>query len=152
MEFVEIVATNRKARRDYTVFETYEAGIQLFGTEVKSLRNRSVSLDGSYAGVDRGEVFLYDVNIAPYTHGNIFNRDPKRKRKLLLNKDEIKRLYGKTQVRGFTLIPLKLYFNNKGLAKLELGLCRGKKDYDHREDIKKRDLARLERQAERRRR
>jgi len=152
MEFVEIVATNRKARRDYTVFETYEAGLQLFGTEVKSLRNRSVSLDGSYAGVDRGEVFLYDANIAPYTHGNIFNRDPKRKRKLLLNKDEIKRLYGKTQVRGFTLIPLKLYFNNKGLAKLELGLCRGKKDYDHREDIKKRDLARLERQAERRRR
>lgn len=152
MEFVQIVSTNRKARRDYTVFETYEAGMQLYGTEVKSLRNRSVSLDGSYAGVDRGEVFLYDANIAPYTHGNIFNRDPKRKRKLLLKKDEIKRLFGKTQVRGFTLIPLKLYFNDKGLAKLEIGLCRGKKDYDHREDIKKRDLDRLDRQAEKGRR
>ncbi len=149
---MEIVATNRKARRDYTVEETYEAGIQLFGTEVKSLRNHAISLDGSYAGVANNEVFLYEANIAPYSHGNIFNRDPKRKRKLLLNRDEIKRLYGKTQVRGFTLIPLKVYFNDKGIAKVELGLCRGKKVYDHREEIKKRDLARLERQAEKRRR
>ena len=149
---MEIVATNRKARRDYIIEEIYEAGIQLFGTEVKSLRNRNASLDGSYAGVVNGEVFLYDAHIAPYAQGNIFNRDPKRKRKLLLKKDEIKRLYGKTQMRGFTLIPLKLYFNDKGYAKVEIGLCRGKKVYDHREDIKKRDLARLERQAEKRRR
>jgi SsrA-binding protein len=149
---MEIVATNRKARRDYTVEETYEAGIQLFGTEVKSLRNHAISLDGSYAGVANNEVFLYEAHIAPYAQGNIFNRDPRRKRKLLLNRDEIKRLFGKTQIRGFTLIPLKVYFNDRGIAKVELGLCRGKKVYDHREDIKKRDLARLERQAEKRRR
>lgn len=149
---MELVATNRKALRDFEIFETFEAGIQLLGTEVKSLRNKTVSLEGSYAKIENGEVFLYDTNIAPYRHGNIFNRDPKRKRKLLLNKAEIKRLFGKTQVRGFTLIPLKIYFNKKGLAKVELGLCRGKKLYDRREEIKKRDLARLERQAEKRRR
>uniref|UniRef100_A0A7C6EDF2 SsrA-binding protein n=1 Tax=candidate division WOR-3 bacterium TaxID=2052148 RepID=A0A7C6EDF2_UNCW3 len=149
---MEVVATNRKARRDFEILETYEAGIKLLGTEVKSLRNHSASLEGSYAGIENGEVFLYDANIAPYSHGNIFNPDPKRKRKLLLNKDEIKRLYGKTQVRGFTLIPLKLYFNDRGLAKVELGLCRGKKVYDRREEIKRRDLARLERQVEKRRR
>ncbi len=147
-----MVVTNRKARRDFEIFETYEAGIQLLGTEVKSLRQHTASLEGSYAGIENGEVFLYDANIAPYTHGNIFNPDPKRKRKLLLNKDEIKRLFGKIQVRGFTLIPLKLYFNNRGFAKVELGLCRGKKVYDRREEIKRRDLARLERQAAKRRR
>jgi len=149
---MELVATNRKARRDYEVIETYEAGIQLFGTEVKSLRAKTVSIGEGYAGVDNGEVFLYDVHIAPYAQGNIFNRNPKRKRKLLLNRDQIKRLYGKTQIRGFTMIPLKIYFNAKGIAKVELGLCRGKKVYDRREEIKRRDLARLERQMEKRRR
>ncbi|MFB0509170.1 MAG: SsrA-binding protein SmpB [bacterium] len=149
---MELVATNRKARRDYEVIETYEAGIQLFGTEVKSLRAKTVSIGEGYAGVDNGEVFLYDDHIAPYAQGNIFNRNPKRKRKLLLNRDQIKRLYGKTQIRGFTMIPLKIYFNAKGIAKVELGLCRGKKVYDRREEIKRRDLARLERQMEKRRR
>jgi SsrA-binding protein len=152
MTVMEVVATNRKARRDYTIEETYEAGIQLYGTEVKSLRSKNASLDGSYAGVENGEVFLYDAHIAPYVQGNIFNRDPKRRRKLLLNRDEIKRLFGKTQIRGFTLIPLKVYFNNRGLAKVELGLCRGKKQHDKREEIKKRDLARLERQMLKKRR
>ncbi len=135
---MKVVATNRKALRDYTVYEKIEAGIELLGTEVKSIREGGVSLDGGYAVVDNGEVFLCDVNIAPYRQGNIFNRDPKRRRKLLLHKDEIKWLFGKTTLRGFTLIPLRFYFNDRGIAKVELGLCKGKRTIDRREELKRR--------------
>ncbi len=144
---VKVVATNRKALRDYTIYDKVEAGIALYGTEVKSLRAGNVSLDGGYARVENGEVYLYDVNIAPYHQGNIFNRDPKRPRKLLLHKDEIKWLFGKTTLRGFTLIPLRLYFNDRGIAKVELALCRGKKAIDRREELKRRAMAREERQG-----
>ncbi len=135
---MKVVATNRKALRDYTVYEKIEAGIELLGTEVKSIREGGVSLDGGYAVVDNGEVFLCDVNIAPYRQGNIFNRDPKRRRKLLLHKDEIKWLFCKTTLRGFTLIPLRFYFNDRGIAKVELGLCKGKRTIDRREELKRR--------------
>jgi SsrA-binding protein len=143
------VAVNRKAYHDYFVEETYEAGIALFGTEVKSLRNHGMDLSDGYARVENSEVYLYEVHIAPYTHGNVHNRDPKRRRKLLLKKDQIKRLFGKTQLRGLTMIPLKVYFNDRGFAKLELGLCRGKKDIDRREVLKKRAMEREDRQESR---
>ncbi len=143
---VKVVATNRKALRDYTVYEKIEAGIALAGTEVKSLREGGAALNGGYAVVEDGEVYLYDVNIAPYRQGNIFNRDPRRRRKLLFHKDEIKRLFGKTTLRGFTLIPLRLYFNERGIAKVELALCKGKKAIDRREELKRREMERDERQ------
>lgn len=139
---MKIIALNRKAHRDYYIEEQYEAGIELAGTEVKSLRQGAASLGDGYAAVDRGEVFLYNVHINPYDKGGIFNKDPKRPRKLLLRKDEIKRIYGKTRQRGYTLVPLKLYFNPRGLAKVELGLAKGKKLYDKREVIKRREMAR----------
>ncbi len=147
MKEVRPVATNRKALRDYQVFERFEAGIELVGTEVKSLRSGAVSLDGGYASVENGQVWLHDVNISPYAQGNVFNHDPKRRRRLLLHADQIKRLFGKTQLRGYTLIPLKVYFNDRGLAKVELGLCRGKKMHDRREDLKRRAMEMDERQA-----
>jgi SsrA-binding protein len=137
---VSDVATNRKAYRDYSIIESLEAGIQLAGTEVKSLRAGQVSLDEGFARVENGEVFLYDVHIAPYAQGNIFNKDPKRRRKLLLHRDEIKRLFGKTTLRGLTLVPMKLFFNKRGIAKVELALCRGKKLYDRREELKRRAM------------
>jgi len=140
------VATNRKALRDYTIYEKLEAGIVLTGTEVKSLREGGASLDGGYAVVDNGELYLIDVNIAPYRQGNVFNRDPRRRRKLLVHKDEIRRLFGKTTLRGFTLIPLRLYFNDRGIAKVELALCKGKKAIDRREELKRRTIEREERQ------
>lgn len=147
MKEVRPVATNRKALRDYQVFERFEAGIELVGTEVKSLRSGAVSLDGGYASVENGQVWLHDVSISPYAQGNVFNHDPKRRRRLLLHADQIKRLFGKTQLRGYTLIPLKVYFNDRGLAKVELGLCRGKKMHDRREDLKRRAMEMDERQA-----
>jgi SsrA-binding protein len=142
---MKVIATNRKALRDYTSFENYTAGIELCGTEVKSARAGGVSLDGGYATVDRGQVYLHEVNIAHYRCGNIFNRDPKRRRKLLLSKDEIKRLYAKVEQRGFTLIPMKFFFNDRGWAKIELALCKGKKLYDKREALKRRAIERAER-------
>jgi SsrA-binding protein len=145
------VALNRKAYHEYFVEETYEAGVQLFGTEVKSLRTHSVDLSDGYARVENGEVFMYDVHVAPYSHGNVHNRDPKRRRKLLLKKEEIKRLFGKTQLRGLTMIPLKIYFTARGFAKVELGLCRGKKDIDRRDELKKRAMEREDRAEFRRR-
>jgi len=123
----KIVAVNRKARHDYSILETFEAGIALTGTEVKSLRNGKVSLQDSYADVKNGEVWIYNLHISPYEHGNIYNHDPKRPRKLLLNKDEIAYLVGKVKERGLTLIPLSIYFNERGWAKVELGLAKGKK-------------------------
>jgi len=134
---VKAVATNRKAYRDYEIFEKLEAGIELFGTEVKSLRAGAVSLDEGYAIVENGEVFLVGVTIAPYAQGNIYNRDPKRRRRLLLHRDEIQRLFGRTTLRGFTLIPLSIYFNDRGIAKVELALCRGRKQYDRREELRR---------------
>ena len=146
---VSAVATNRKAYRDYSVIESLEAGIQLAGTEVKSLRAGQVSLDEGYARVENDEVFLYDVHIAPYAQGNMFNRDPKRRRKLLLHRDEIKRLFGRTTLRGYTLIPLRVYFNARGKAKVELALCRGRKTYDHREQLRRRAMEREDRLVQR---
>ncbi len=141
------VATNRKALRDFAILEKLEAGIELSGTEVKSLRTGEVSLDEGYAKVENGEVFLYGVYIAPYEQGNIFNRDPRRKRKLLLHRHQIRRLFGKTTLRGLTLVPLRLYFSKRGLAKVELALCRGKKLVDRREELRRRAMEREDRLA-----
>jgi SsrA-binding protein len=141
------VATNRKAFRDYSVLEKYEAGISLAGTEVKSLRAGTVSLDEGFARVEAGEVYLYDVHIAPYEQGNIYNKEPKRRRKLLLHKHEIRRLFGKAILRGLTLIPLRIYFTQRGIAKVEIALCRGKKQVDRREELKLRAMEREDRQA-----
>ncbi len=137
----KIVCQNPKARKDYFIEETYEAGIELRGTEVKSLRDSKASIKESFAVVENEEVFLINTYIAPYTSATTFNHDPKRKRKLLFHKGEIKRLIGKTQIRGYTLIPVKIYFKN-GLAKVELALAKGKKQEDRREDIKRRDARR----------
>ncbi|MFP4588545.1 MAG: SsrA-binding protein SmpB [Candidatus Bipolaricaulota bacterium] len=132
------VATNRKARRDYEIEEVYEAGIVLQGTEVKSLRAGRCSLKEGYATVENGEVFLHNIHIARYEQGNRENHEPRRKRKLLLKKREIKRLIGKTSQKGYTLVPLKIYFKH-GYAKVELGLGKGKKQHDKRQKIKERD-------------
>jgi SsrA-binding protein len=137
----KIVCTNKTARHDYFITDTYEAGIVLQGTEVKSLREGRANLKDSYAQIKDGELFLVNCHISPYTHGNQFNHDPTRPRKLLLHKKEIRRLIGKVAEKGFTLIPLKIYFKN-GIAKVELGLAKGKKAYDKREDLKERDAQR----------
>lgn len=137
----KVVATNRKAYHDYHIGETYEAGIVLTGTEIKSVRQGMVRLRDSFARVENGEVFLYNMNVSPYDAGNRFNHEPRRTRKLLLNKSEIRKLATKTQEKGFTLVPLKVYLKN-GWAKVELALARGKRLYDKREDIKKRDIRR----------
>ena len=138
----KVVATNRKAFHDYFIEERYEAGILLQGTEVKSLREGRVNLQDSYASVRGSEMFLHQCHISPYSHGNIMNHDPTRVRKLLLHKAEIHKLLGKTQQRGLTLIPLRIYFSKRGYAKVELGLAKGKKLYDRRETIKTREAGR----------
>jgi SsrA-binding protein len=132
---------NRKARHDYHVEETYEAGIVLKGTEVKSLRDGKASLNESFAYLQDGEVWLRDMYIKPYTHGSYTNHEERRPRKLLLNKKEIRELDKAITQKGYTLIPLKLYFK-QGYAKLLLGIARGKKQYDKREDIKEKDMRR----------
>ncbi|MGN0468174.1 MAG: SsrA-binding protein SmpB [Acutalibacteraceae bacterium] len=134
-------AQNKKAYHDYFVLETYEAGIELFGTEVKSIRAGKVNLKDSWCSIDGGEIFVNGMHISPYEQGNIFNRDPLRVRKLLMHKREINSLFGKTKLQGLTLIPLSVYFVN-GRAKLEVGLCKGKKNYDKREAMAKRDAKR----------
>ncbi|MCH7679873.1 SsrA-binding protein SmpB [candidate division KSB1 bacterium] len=134
----KIITINRKARHEYQVLDTLEAGIVLAGTEVKALRDGRANLKDSYANVKDGEVFLYNIHISPYDFGNINNHDPIRVRKLLLHKKEIKKLIGKTQEKGLTLIPLKLYFKN-GKVKVQLALAKGKKVYDKRQDIAKRE-------------
>jgi SsrA-binding protein len=136
------VATNRKAYHDYFIEEKFEAGIMLQGTEVKSLRDGRVNLQDSYASVKGNEVFLHHCHISPYSHGNIMNHEPLRTRKLLLHQKEINKLLGKTQQQGLTLIPLRVYFSKRGLAKVELGLAKGKKQHDRRETIKKREAGR----------
>jgi SsrA-binding protein len=132
----QIICVNRQARHNYFIDETYEAGLVLLGSEVKSLRDGKANLTDSYARVQKGEAFLVNTHISPYSGANQFNHEPKRTRKLLLHQREIERLTGKTKERGFTLIPLKLYFKN-GRAKVELGLARGKKLYDKRETLKR---------------
>ncbi len=137
----KIVCKNPKAHRDFHIEETFEAGIELKGSEVKSLRKSQASLKESFAMVTENEVYLINSYIAPYEEANIFNHDPKRDRKLLLNRREINRLIGRSKTKGYTLIPVKIYFNNRH-AKLELGLAKGKKTIDKREDIKKKDAKR----------
>jgi SsrA-binding protein len=138
----KVVATNRKAFHDYFIEERYEAGIMLQGTEVKSLREGRVNLQDSYASVRGSEVYLHQCHISPYSHGNIMNHDPTRVRKLLLHKAEIHKLLGKTQQKGLTLVPLRIYFSKRGYAKVELGLAKGNKLYDRRETIKTREAGR----------
>lgn len=138
----KVVATNRKAYHDYFIEEKLEAGVMLRGTEVKSLRDGRVNLQDSYASVDNGEVYLHHCHISPYSHGNIMNHDPLRPRKLLLHRKEINKLIGKTQQKGLTLIPLRIYFSKQGRAKVELALAKGKKQYDRRETIKAREAGR----------
>ena len=137
----KVVAVNRKARHNYDILDTYEAGIALLGTEVKSLRAGKINLKDGYARIKGGEVWLVGVHISPYSHGTYNNHDPERERKLLLHRWEIRRLIGKVEEAGLTLIPLKVYFKN-GKAKVELALARGKKTYDKRHDIAKRDAQR----------
>jgi SsrA-binding protein len=138
----KVVATNRKAYHDYFIEEKFEAGMVLKGTEVKSLRDRRVNLQDSYASVKEGEVFLHHCHISPYSHGNLMNHDPIRTRKLLLHRKEINKLLGKTQQKGLTLIPLRIYFSARGRAKVELGLAKGKKQHDRRASIKAREAGR----------
>lgn len=128
------VAQNKKAFHDYFVIESYEAGIELFGTEVKSIRQGKINLKDAWCGIDNGEIFVHGMHISPYEHGNIFNKDPIRVRKLLMHKSEINRLFGQTKQQGYTLIPLSAYFK-KGKVKIQVGLCKGKKSYDKRESI-----------------
>lgn len=138
----EYIARNRKALHDYSIEERYEAGIELTGTEVKSLRQNSAQLRDCYVTVRNGEAWLNGVHIAPYTHGSIFNVDADRRRKLLLHKKQILKLGQQAERAGYTLIPLSLYFNERGRVKVELGVCRGKKSYDKREAMKERDAKR----------
>ncbi|MBW2058101.1 MAG: SsrA-binding protein SmpB [Deltaproteobacteria bacterium] len=136
-----IISKNKRARFDFYIDETYEAGIVLTGTEVKSLRQGKVSLKDSYAKVKDGEIYLVDAHISPYTHGNRFNHDPDRPRKLLMHKREIRRLYGKSREKGYSLIPTKMYFKN-GKVKVEIGLGKGKRAYDKRELLKQKTMER----------
>jgi SsrA-binding protein len=138
----KMIANNKKARHDYFIEEVYEAGLVLTGTEIKSIRMGRVNLKDSYAKPEKGELYVYGMHISPYDQGNRFNVDPVRPRKLLLHKREIRKLIGYTTLKGMTLIPLNLYINEKGIAKIELATARGKKLYDKREDISRRDADR----------
>lgn len=140
-EVQKLVANNKKAYHDFFIDETYEAGIALHGTEVKSLRMGKCSIKESFIRIEDGEMFVYGMHISPYEKGNIFNKDPLRVKKLLLHRYEINKLLGKIKEKGFTLVPLQVYFKN-GKAKVEIGLARGKKLYDKRADIAKKDLKR----------
>ena len=136
------IAQNRKARHDYIIEDTLEAGIALTGTEIKSIREGHVNLQDAYARIDRGEAWLVGAHVAPWSGGNRLNHEPRRDRKLLLHRTQIDQLVGRTRSKGLTLVPLTLYFNDRGRAKVELGLARGKKSYDHRRDIAERDARR----------
>jgi len=140
-ENVKVIAVNRKARHDYSVDETYECGMELFGTEVKSFRDGKISFPDAWAEVIAGEVWLRSLRVAENPFSSVFNHDPDRKKRLLLNRDEIKRIHRKVEEKGYTLIPLSFYFK-KGRVKVELGLCKGKKVYDKRADIRERDVKR----------
>ena len=140
------IAENRKAFHDFHILETFEAGVALLGTEVKAIREGRVNLRDSFARVEAGEVFLYNVNISPYSHRGYANHEPLRRRKLLLHKEEIRKLIGRTVERGMTLVPIRLYFK-KGRVKVAVSLAKGKKDYDKRETIKRRETERETRAA-----
>jgi SsrA-binding protein len=136
------IAQNRKARHDYIIEDTLEAGIALTGTEIKSIREGHVNLQDAYARIDRGEAWLVGAHVAPWSGGNRLNHEPRRDRKLLLHRTQIDQLVGRVRSKGLTLVPLTMYFNDRGRAKVELGLARGKKSYDHRRDIAERDARR----------
>ncbi|MCD6170219.1 MAG: SsrA-binding protein SmpB [Candidatus Latescibacteria bacterium] len=138
---METIIRNKKARHDFSIIESLEAGIVLQGTEIKSIREGKANLADSFARIENGEVFLYNFHVSPYLQGNIYNHDPLRAKKLLLHRSQIKRLIGKVQQRGFTLVPLRVYFRN-GMAKVELAVAKGKKSYDKRQDIAKREAQR----------
>ena len=138
----KLVANNKKAYHDYFIEETYEAGIVLTGTEIKSVRQGKVSIKESYAKIENSEMILYGMNISPYEQGNRYNVEPLRPRKLLLHKQEIRKLIGYTTIKGLTLVRLKMYINEEGSAKVEIAVARGKKNYDKRDDIAKRDAKR----------
>ena len=140
-EAMKLVANNKKAYHDYFIDEKYEAGLVLHGTEVKSLRLGKCSVKEAYVRIENSEVWIYGMHISPYEKGNIFNRDPLRPKKLLMHKDEIRKLTGKISEKGFTIVPLQVYFKD-GRAKIEIGLARGKKLYDKRQDIAKKDQRR----------
>ncbi len=140
-EHVKLLLLNKKARFNYFIDETLECGIELQGTEVKSLRENRFSFGDSYARIKEGQLYLIGFHISPYPFGNLHNHEPERERKLLLHKEEIRKLRKKVEEKGFTLVPIKVYLKN-GLIKVELGICRGKKLYDKRETIKQRDLER----------
>lgn len=140
-EGIKVISENRKAFHDYFIEERVEAGIILTGTEIKSIRNSRVNLKDSFARIENGELWLYQMHISPYEQGNRFNHDPLRKRKLLLHRSEIIKLIGKIQLQGLTLIPLKIYLKH-GLAKIDLAVCRGKKNYDKRQDMAEKDAKR----------
>jgi SsrA-binding protein len=139
---MKVICTNRKARHDYNIVETMETGIVLVGTEVKSLRDGQANLKDSYANIERGELWLHNTHISPYSKGNRNNHDPTRKRKLLMHDREIRRLTGRVQEKGFTLVPLRLYFSDAGVVKVELGLARGKREIDKRRQIAEREAER----------
>lgn len=139
---MRVVAKNKKAYHEYEILETYEAGIALMGSEVKSVREGRISLKESYAEIKGGELYLVNCHISPYMEANIFNHHPRRERKLLLHRREIKRLTGKIKERGLTLIPLRTFINDRGLVKMEMGLGKGKKIYEKREVIRERDRER----------
>ena len=140
-ESTKTISVNKKARHEYFVIESFEAGIELVGTEVKSIRAGGVNLKDSWCAIENGELMVKQMHISPYEHGNIFNRDPLRERKLLMHKSEINRLFGLVKQKEYTLIPLSLYFKGSRV-KMQLGLCKGKKLYDKREDAAKRDAKR----------
>ncbi len=141
----KLIAKNPVARHDYEIIDTIEAGIVLTGTEIKSIRNGKVNLKDSYASIEKGEVYIHSMHISPYEQGNIFNKEPMRDRKLLLNKYEIRKLIGLIQQKGYTLVPISLYFQGS-FVKVELGIGKGKKLYDKREDLKKKDQERYMKQ------
>lgn len=140
-EGIKVLAQNKKARHDYFIEETYEAGVVLTGTEIKSIRRGRVNLKDGYAGIRNGEAWLYNVHISEYEQGNRYNHDPVRTRKLLLHRSEIYKLLGQTKMQGYSLVPLRLYLKG-GFCKVEIGLAKGKKNYDKRESIKQRDAQR----------
>lgn len=135
----KVIATNRKAYRDYTVLDSFECGIELKGSEVKSVREGKINLNDSFARLESNEIILYNTHISPYEQASYLNVEPARPRKLLLHRSQIRKVTGQLTQRGLTLIPLKAYFNDRGFAKIELALCKGKKLYDKREDIKRRE-------------
>ena len=138
---MKIISNNKKAYHDYFIDEKYECGIELYGTEVKSIRMGKCSIKEAFVRIDKGEVYIYGMHISPYEKGNIFNKDPLRVRRLLLHKSEINKMAGKIKEKGYTLVPLQVYFKGS-LVKVEIGLARGKKLYDKRQDIAKKDQQR----------